>query len=478
MKKLLICFLLAVSGLLLFGQTVKLSREKQILLLHNVDSLLKKYEFYSTLSEGNKISENQKEKFITFFLNDYVSVFDDISPNYVNNNESTINEKQKPVSMYIKDISDNYMNLYCKLTETDAGTLYGRLKQDKDGLAGTVKIKKETQAFLKNASGAKFETTTYQDIKIIFKDTITCVPFITEIVKSGVSKWNYVAPFSRVSPWEKILSIKTGLVSIKYGSQLSQSMIAGQKKNSGPGLGLEGEVRYLFKNFETYKIGGSVGLGISYLRSNYSADSLISATLISKDKDNEPYYEIMNARFLSEKQTLIGFDIPVKLNYEKSFSLKNGFYFKAGAVLSYYMGSYNVTTRYTSLGYYPQYNVQLSEIPSLGFSKNQSFTAKGKLPVKPINAAGNIELGMFFKLRNKSQLYVGLYYNQAFLNLSSKDKSSVLLTINQKDLAHPVYNSIIPQMGNVNLSMFGITFGLKKLSGTASTQKNVNYLKQ
>lgn len=159
MRKLIFCFLLAVSGVLLPGQTVKLSREKQILLLHNIDSLIRHYEFYSTLSEGNKITENQKDKFLKFFLNDSVIVFDDISPNYINNNETTINEKQKKVSDYVKDISDNYMNLYCRLTETDAGTLYGRIKIDKKGLVVSVRIKKEIQAYSKNswAPGTKLQ---------------------------------------------------------------------------------------------------------------------------------------------------------------------------------------------------------------------------------------------------------------------------------------------------------------------------------
>jgi hypothetical protein len=357
--------------------------------------------------------------------------------------------------------------------------LYNRIKQDKDGLVVSVKIKKEIQAFSKTAAGARFETTTIQDIVLIIKDTLNCVPLITEITKSGTSKWNYIAPYAKVSQWERIISLKAGLANIKSGSQVSQSVIVGPKMTSKPGFGLEGELRYLFKNYETVKIGGSIGLGVSYLTSNYSADSVKSAVYVIKDKDNEPYYEIMNAKLFSENQSIMGVDIPIKLNYEKSFGLKSGFYLKAGGVLSYYTGSYKTSTTYTSLGYYPQYNVSLQEISSLGYNKNQKFTASGKLPVSPINVAGNIELGLFFKLGNRSQLYLGVFYNQAFLNLSKNDKNSVLLTLNQPDATKsPASNSIMPQFSNVNFSMIGITIGLKKLSRSASTQKNVNYLKQ
>lgn len=477
MKKLILCFLLSVPALIVCGQTVKLSREKQILLLHNIDSLIRKYEIFSTLSEGNKISENQKEKFLSFFLNDYVSVFDDISPNYLNNNETTVNEKQKPVSVYMKDISDNYTNLYCKLKETDAGTLYKRLIIDKDGLVVTVKIEKETQAFLKNATGARFETLTYQDLSIRIKDTISCEPLIAEIVKSGTSKWNYVAPFSKVSKWEKVFTLKAELANFKYGGQVSESIITDPKPIAKPGFGFECEFRYLFKNYETYKIGGSFGLGISYLRSDYTTQGYQSANQVI-DKDNDTYYQIINSKPFSEKQTFYGIDVPIKFSYEKSFSYKNGFYFKLGAVLSYYMGSYSTSTVYTSLGYYPQYNVTLQDIPSLGFNKDKSFSGKGKLPINPINAMGNIELGMFFKLKNKSQLYIGLNYNQAFLNFSSKGKTTSLIALSKPDPTQsPVPNSIMSEMNNINLSMIGITIGIKKLPKTASNQKIVNYLK-
>jgi hypothetical protein len=469
---------LTVSGLLLFGQTVKLSREKQILLFHNIDSLINKYEFYSTLSEGNKISENQKEKFLSIFLNDTVTVFDDISPNYINNNEKTINEREKPVSVYVNDISFNYLNLYCRILETDAGTLYNKIMPYKDGLVVPVKIKKETQAFAKNGSGARYETTTLQDLIIRVKDTISCEPVISSIVKSGRSNWNYIAPFSRVSPWEKVLSFKGDLVSIKYGNQLSESILSEPKMGSRPGFGLEWEFRYLLSNHESYKIGLSFGLGASYLTSNYNTAEYLSANK-TKDKDNEPYYEVMEIKKLNEDQSFIGFNLPVKLSYEKSFGPKSGFYFKLGGVGSYFMGSYKATSpAYTSVGYYPQYNVTLQDVPSLGFNKNKTFSGNGELPINPINVAGNVELGLFFNFHNRTVLYIGVNYNQYFLNLSSGEKSMALLSITKPDASQgPVYNSIMSEMDGMNMSMIGITIGFKRLHRAVGTQKNINYIK-
>lgn len=286
-----------------------------------------------------------------------------------------------------------------------------------------------------------------------------------------------MAPFTKISHWEKILSLNAGLDNFSFNNQMTESIITGQKVQSKAGFGIEGELRYLFKNFETYKIGGSVGLGISYLSSNYSAVGYLSAEETA-DADKDTYYQIMNLSALSENISITGFNFPVKLNYEKSFSQNNGFYMNAGVVLSYYKGTYNIKTNYSSLGYYPQYNVTLQEIPALGFNDDQTYSGKGTLPINPINASGNIELGMFFRLRNSYQLYVGVNYNQAFLNFSSKVKSSALLTPNTTDASKsPVYNSIMSEMGNINLSVIGITIGIKKLSRTGNTQKNVNYLK-
>jgi hypothetical protein len=479
MKKLILCFLLSVSGLMVFGQTVKLSREKQILLVHNIDSLISHYEFYSTLSEGNKITENQKEKFIQLFRNDTVTVFDDITPNYINNNESTINEKQKKVSEYIKDISDSYINLFCRIMETDAGTLYSRLKvADRNKLSVTVKIRKETQANSKTASGARFETSTYQDLVLEINDTVLCQPVITGIVKSGTSKWNYVAPFSRVSPWEQILTLNAGLPRLNYGMQQSLDIISGPSPQSKPGFVVEGDLRYLFKNYESYKIGGSVGLGIAYLSSGYKADEYQSF-FETTDIEKIQYYQIIILGKPVEKISIFGLNVPVKLSYEKSFSMNNGFFMNIGAILSYYKGAYNFKAgEYTSQGLYPQYNIRFVDNPELGFRKLSNYSSKGKIQLNPINVAANIDLGMYFKLTNTSQLYIGLNYYQAFLNLA-KNQSTALLTPSSTDaMKNPVYNSFISEMGNVNLTMIGITVGLKRLPRTASTQKIVNYLKQ
>jgi hypothetical protein len=478
MKKLTFFLLLSVSLLLVNGQTVRLSREKQILLLHNIDSLLKNYEFYSTLSEGNVITENQKDAFIKLFVSDTVSVFDDITPNYINNNEAVINEKLKKVSEYIKDVGTNYTYLYCRLLETDAGTLYGRLRPlDGKALSVSIKIRKEAMANSKTSEGARYETSTYQDLVLRIDDTTSCKPLIAEIKKSGTSKWNYVAPFSKMSPWEKLLTLNVGMTRLNYGDAQTLDVVINPSIKSKPSLAMMGEMRYLFKNYESYKIGGSVGFGISYLSSVYSADSYQTA-FDAVDKDSEHYYQIYELTSLSEKSSIVGINIPVKLGFEKSFSMTNGFFMNIGAIFSYYKGLYKFDSKnYTSLGYYPQYNAVIRDLPAYGFKTTTDYTSKGSLPMKSINAGANIDIGMYFRLKNKSQLYIGLNYYQALLNLAKEENMS-LLTPNSDPTKDPVYNGFMSQSGSCNLSVIGITVGIKRLPKTAGTLKSVNYLKQ
>jgi hypothetical protein len=479
MKKLIFCLLLTVSGLIAYGQTVKLSREKQILLLHNVDSLIYHYEFYSTLSEGNRITGNQIEKFLTLFLSDSVVVFDDINPNYINNNETTINEKVKKVSEYVKDVNNNFTSLFSRIVETDAGTLFNRLKfGNKGSLIVNVRIRKEIQANSKTAEGARFETFTYQNLVLQINDTIQCEPLISAIGKSGTSKWNYVAPFSKVSPWEKLLTFNTGLVRMHYGISQSMDFITNPSVQSKPGFGLGADFRYLFKNYESYKIGGSVGLGISYLSSAYKAEEYQSFSETT-DAEKNQYYQIILLDSPLEKMSIFGLNVPLKLSYEKSLSMNNGFFMNIGAILSYYRGSYKFSAdKYTSQGLYPQYNIRFVDDPNVGFKTENGYTQKGKLPINPVNATANIELGLYFKLRNNFQLYTGLIYDQALLNLTKGGFKTLITPDAINYMKNPVYNSFISESGNVNLSMIGITVSLKRLPKTASTQKIVNYLKQ
>ena len=471
MKKLLLSSLIFVSGVLLIGQPVKFSREKQILILHNVDSLLRDYEFYCTISEGIKITENQKDKFLTLFRDTSVIVFDDICPNYINNNESTINEKNKTISDYTKDISSSYQYLYCRILETDAGSLYSRLVLDKDGLSVSVKIRKELNASTKDSLSAIYKTHTDQTLVLRIADTILCKPLINEIVKSGVSKWEYVPPPSKPHRWEKLFSIITNITNIKYNNPNSDLFITGPKTNPKIGFGIEGAFRYLIKNMESNSRGLSFGLQISYLNSLYSASNYIRADL-TNDVDNDSYYNIRDLKSLKENQSILGVGLPISIDYEKRLSYNNGFYIKAGGIFSFYTGSYKYNTDYEISGYYPQYNWFLQNYSDLGFVSGTNYSNHGSLPVNPFNVSGNIELGMYFSLKNNYQLYIGMNYSQAFLNASLNENKSNQLA---KD---PVFNSLMSEMGNVNLSVIGIKIGIKKIFTQVYKQKTVNYLKQ
>jgi hypothetical protein len=480
MKKLLLCLLLSFSGLILFGQSVKLSREKQILLLHNIDSLIQNYEFYCTLSEGIKITENQKLKFLELFQDKNVKVFDDICPNFKNNNELIINEEVKTVAAYVQDISNTYQNLSCGILETDAGTLYNRLQLRKNGIYVPVNMIKEIVAYTKDSLSATYKTSSSQDLMILVGDTITCVPLITEIVKSRCD-WDYVPPSAKVSRWEKILNVKSGLVTFKYGDQNQESYMEGLKASPAMGYGIEGEFRYLFKNMETYSYGGSVGLGVSYLKAVYTANSFTSAEEI-KDKDNNTYWQIMELASLNENQSIIGINLPVKVSYEKWFSADKGFFFQGGGALTYYTGRYNVKTNYTSTGYYPDYNYLyydgLPGASDYGFKMNQDYSQKGALNLNPFNAAGSVEMGMFFRFKTYYQIYAGLTYNYSYLSFSPNNESSTLLRPNPNDSSQkPVYNSIISGMGNLYMSVIGIKIGIKKMFKAINNQKIVNVLK-
>lgn len=204
-------------------------------------------------------------------------------------------------------------------------------------------------------------------------------------------------------------------------------------------------VNAAYSYFFTPKWGIQSGLGLQSYQSFSNLNLLTKAT--EKDADNDTYELRTNYQGWREKQNSLFLDIPVLGQYRCAFGEKFGLMASAGFKISIpVQASYNTKGgTITTTGFYPQWGVELSDLPQHGFfTPSEGF--KGHYSFKSAYMAV-VDLGGLYKLSEKTDLYVGGYFNYGLNNVLKPDSKLIfqqddtyngILTSNQTDKLRPV----------------------------------------
>jgi outer membrane protein OmpA-like peptidoglycan-associated protein len=215
------------------------------------------------------------------------------------------------------------------------------------------------------------------------------------------------------------------------------------------GYTLNGAYSYFF----TSQWGVQAGLGIQSFGSQ-SALNYFTATA-DTDADNDDYTLRTLYTNWQEKQHAFMFNIPVALQYRHLLNQKFSLIGSAGVQLSIPLSAKYKSAggEITTTGYYPTWNVELSDIPEQGFSTTTDIY-QGKISLKP-SVMSTLDLGALYRLNDKTELYVGAYFNYG---LGKIEKPNTKL-IYQKD---GTYNGMFAsnQIANVRPMAFGLKVGL------------------
>lgn len=189
------------------------------------------------------------------------------------------------------------------------------------------------------------------------------------------------------------------------------------KKNS---ICISFNAGYLFSKF----FGLSTGIGVSPYFTELSLDSY-SNSLDTIDSENEFYKRRISGKNIKESQKIYFLEIPLMINFQYPMSNTNGFYLQCGINLSIpVVNNYSNSGTYSFSGYYPAYNVLLTDIPYEGLKSNVDCDASGELKIKTINPELVASGGYYLYPDKRFRISLGFFYKRIFADISGYSQVS------------------------------------------------------
>jgi len=247
--------------------------------------------------------------------------------------------------------------------------------------------------------------------------------------------------------------------------------------------GLQG-THYTLKNGQTQPlIGGSLGLrygfrlhprwnlvsGISggIYRTRASLHDGVAYTSYEVDGTGSAFQFNLRTTGYKETQRFFAASVPLLLQYHTSDPILQ-WYFEGGAKLFLPFSTHiDVSAKQLVLsGYYPDYNIEVSNLPQHGFGTVNDWksTATAKLwPAAALSAATGASFGLAPGIR----AYAGLYIDYGLTGLKSKGDSTPIATYHSAGLNGVQANSVLngPNAGKMTLLAFGVQLKLTLGSG-------------
>lgn len=144
---------------------------------------------------------------------------------------------------------------------------------------------------------------------------------------------------------------------------------------------------------------------------------------------------------MDENTRVTYLDVPVFIEFGNPNIDKIGYYLRLGVKVSIPVAdNFSGNGNYTVKGFYPDYNVELVNIPELGFVLNdQMYTGNTNYELNSINISGLISGGVTFALSNSMILRAGAYYDYGFSDISKE--STLGDQDRQIDVSHILENN-------------------------------------
>ncbi|MBN1185269.1 MAG: hypothetical protein JXB49_23495, partial [Bacteroidales bacterium] len=136
----------------------------------------------------------------------------------------------------------------------------------------------------------------------------------------------------------------------------------------------------------------------------------------------------------------------------------NGFYIQSGVNISIpLIETYSSSGIYSYSGYYPAYNVTLTDIPYEGFKSNFQSNVMGDLNIKPINPDFVAIGGYYLYPDTRYKISLGIFYKRILTDISNYSELSDFQLSTQENQV----NSLMEGSEKVTASSIGIIISLR-----------------
>lgn len=185
------------------------------------------------------------------------------------------------------------------------------------------------------------------------------------------------------------------------------------------------------------KFGGGIGVGYTYFFSDHwgittgadvmynqnSFDLNNGTTFSSYEVDDQTSafeYQVTPTNY-KEDQHFISVAIPLMMQYRTFIASQTQLYFGFGGKILF-PGKQTVKASASELqlsGYYPDVNLIVDDLPSHGFGKVTNWQDKTTVSLDPTFLL-SAETGLTFKLKEKTQLYTGIYVDYGLTDIAKE----------------------------------------------------------
>ncbi|QEC40656.1 OmpA family protein [Pseudobacter ginsenosidimutans] len=216
------------------------------------------------------------------------------------------------------------------------------------------------------------------------------------------------------------------------------------------------------------------GVELGLYQSKVSLDPGTQFTSYEIDSENSAFEYRVKANGYREEQKFWALKIPVMLQLHPEFN-KNGLYAQLGVQLGLPVSnSYSTSAdQISATGYYPDYNLEITELPVHGFGTQNGWKGKGEYDFN-LSWSAAAELGWRFRIAANNNLYAGFYVDYGLNNIKKSEGEGSLLNYQPEGLAQSKAAGVFSlknETGNARLMAYGIK--LRIGFGSGKTKKKI-----
>lgn len=167
-----------------------------------------------------------------------------------------------------------------------------------------------------------------------------------------------------------------------------------------------------------------------------------------------------------ESQTLQAIQIPLFLQYKRNINKGVDFNFRAG--VKYFLPvAYKIESSASSVkgvGYYPDVNLFIDNLPEYGFGSQSNYSASGEYNTKGV-LMSTFELGFTFEMGVKNALYAAMFLDTGYGSVIDQKQNESYIGYNPTAVTDRKANGLYSTDKNATIKpvAFGLTLGLNFL---------------
>lgn len=247
------------------------------------------------------------------------------------------------------------------------------------------------------------------------------------------------------------------------GVQSGIGNIQNNYRETMAGNRLGGALKFGYIYSLTNHIGIGTGLEFSQYKQEVSLTNF-SGTLTNYEVDISTsafVYNVTTSNY-KETQTLHALQIPLFVEYKKNINKGIDFNFRAGA--KYFIPvNYKINgtaSRVNGTAYYPDVNLNISDLPEYGFGGVSNYSASGEYSTKG-SVMSMFELGFTFDMGTKNSLYTAMFLENGFGSILDQETDKSYIGYNPTSVTNRKANGLysIHKDAKIRPVAFGVTLG-------------------